>query len=144
MRILNINGKEYEFEFTFAAAEHGELVQKMFNVLTGAYIIKAGAKSQSDAMIDGVSNMVADIPHICNTAFYAGLLENNEVDVVTAKKLMHSYMKENGKSFSSMFEELKTYMEEDGFFDLSGLTEMIQKMSQSAEEVIKPKKSRTK
>lgn len=142
MAIIKIGEKEYNLEFTFAAAEHKSLVQSMFNVMSGAYIVKngmGGENSESNvaaAMIDGASEMVADIPRICRIAFYAGMLENNPVSEDEAKELMKQYMKENKLSFYRLFEDLKKYMEEDGFFDLSGLTEMLQKMNSAAEEQV--------
>lgn len=140
MRTLLIDSKEYKFEFSFEAVENKELITRMFNVLTGAYIIKASESNEKFAVIDGVASMIADIPQICKVAFYAGLLEHNTVSEEEAKNLMKSYMKESNKNFSTLFEDLKTYMEEDGFFDLSGLSEMIQKMSETEE----PKKTTKK
>ena len=43
-------------------------------------------------------------------------------------------MIENKISFYRLFEDLKKWMEDDGFFDLSGLNEMIQQMGISAEK----------
>ena len=146
MKTIKIGDKEYTLEFTFEAAECKGLVQSMFNVLSGAYILRnvAGAvggtlsKEEENTttfrcMIDGSSEMIADIPHICRIGFYAGLLENNEVSEDEAKELMKQYMKENKISFHGMYELLKQCMEDDGFFDLSGLTEMIQKMNEQME-----------
>ena len=78
--------------------------------------------------------MVADIPRICRIAFYAGLLENHDVSMDEAKDIMKQYMKENKISFYRLFEDLKKWMEDDGFFDLSGLNEMIQQMGIAAEK----------
>ena len=137
MKSIIVNEKEYKLEFTFEAAEYKELVQKMFNLLSGAYLIKGGNVVEN--VIDGAAEMVADIPHICITAFYAGLLENNPVTAEEAKSLMKIYMKDNNLSYRSLFEELKQCMEDDGFFDLSGLTEMINEMNASAEKMKTPK-----
>lgn len=136
MKNITINGREYKIEFSFEAAEHKQTVQMMFNVLSGAYIFRNGKDSDkvAMAMINGVSEMVADIPHIAKTAFYAGLLENNPVSMEEATGLMKQYMRDNKLSFNGLYEELKKCMEDDGFFDLSGLTEMIQKMNENAEE----------
>lgn len=139
MKLIKVGNKEYQLEFTFAAAECRELVQKMFNVLTMSYVSKDMSISEMENGMDknkklggfmnGVAEMVSDIPHICNTAFYAGLLENNPMSEEDSKALMRAYMKENKLSFNALFENLKTYMEDDGFFDLSGLTEMLQTMN---------------
>ena len=45
-------------------------------------------------------------------------------------------MKENELSYAVLYKEIKKWMEEDGFFKLSGLTEMLEEMSQNAEEKI--------
>lgn len=146
MKTITVENKEYTLEYTFEAAEHKQLVQKMFNVLSGAYLVKNGGTIKEDenaeataasVMIDGVSEMVSEIPHICITAFYAGLLENNPVSAEEAKAAMKSYMKENKISYRKLFEEIKQCMEDDGFFDLSGLTEMLNEMNQSIEEQAK-------
>lgn len=131
MKTLNINGKEYKLEYSFEAAEHKDTVQKMFKVLSGAYLVKANNGNVADTMIEGVSEMVADIPHIVKTAFYSGLLENHGVTEPEAYELMKAYIKENKVSFNGLFEDIKTCMEDDGFFELSGLTEMMQKMCES-------------
>lgn len=146
MKTITVENKDYVLEYTFEAAEHKELVQKMFNVLSGAYLVKRGGtikdgeNSEMQAagvMIDGVSEMVSEIPHICITAFYAGLLENNPLSADDAKAVMKTYMKENKFSYRKLFEEIKQCMEDDGFFDLSGLTEMMNEMNQSMEEQAK-------
>ena len=136
MKTIKINEKEYQVEFTFEAADYKGLVQAMFNVMSGSYIFKNGMEHGKDmsqersamAMIDGVSEMVGDLPHICHTAFYAGLLEHHKTTEAEAKKLMRLYMTENSFSYIQLYEELRKCMEEDGFFDLSGLTGMLQKM----------------
>ena len=152
MKILNINGTEYTLEYSFMAAEHNETVQKMFNVVSGAYLIKKanltseGTENKEDmasAMIDGTAEMVADMPHIVKTAFYSGLLENHNVSQEEAYTLMKQYMKENKISFRKLFEDIKTCMEDDGFFDLSGLTEMMEEMNKSVEAQTKKKTPKT-
>lgn len=140
MNTIKIGEKEYVLEFTFEAVEHKNLVQSMFNIMSGAYIVKTEENGVT-AMIDGVSAMVADIPHICKIAFYAGLLEHNPVSEEEAKTLMKEYMKENKLSYSKLFEDLKGYMEDDGFFDLSGLNDMLQTMQESAEQTKKQPKT---
>lgn len=142
MKTIKIGEKEYQMEFTFEAAECKGLVQSMFELQSGAYFAKKGLVSGDNkeatalAMIDGASEMVADVPRICRIAFYAGLLEHNPVSEGEAKELMKQYMKENKLSFNKLFEDLKQFMEDDGFFNLSGLTDMIQKMNAAAEEKV--------
>lgn len=144
MKTLSINGKEYTLEYSFSAAEHKGTVQKMFNVLSGAYLVKANNGNVADTMIDGVSEMVADVPHIVKTAFYSGLLENHKVTEEEAYELMKAYMKENKISYNGLFEDIKECMEDDGFFDLSGLTEMLMKMGESMKPTKKPQDHKKK
>lgn len=140
MKTLTIGGNEYKLEYTFKASEHKDTVQKMFKVLSGAYLMRKGVvidetdeekakEAMVNAMIDGSAEMVADVPHIVKSAFYAGLLEHNPKSEEEAYSLMKEYMKENKISFRKLFEDIKECMEDDGFFDLSGLTEMLQEMN---------------
>lgn len=145
MRTIKIGDREYILEYTFEAAEHKNTVQSFFNILSGAHVLRnsAGAVDEGSAaagMINGVSEMVADVPQVVRTAFYSGLLEHNPVSEEDAKALMRQYMKENKYSYSKLFEDIKTYMEEDGFFDLSGLNDMIERMNSSIEEAVADQK----
>lgn len=146
MKTITVNEKEYVLEFSFEAAERKEVVQDMFNILSGTYIIKnaSSGKSAGTAMLNGVTEMVADIPRIAREAFLAGLLENHKLSAAEAKEVMKSYMKENNLTYNDLFEETKTCMEDDGFFDLSGITKMIQTMNQSIEKVKPEKKGKKK
>lgn len=154
MKTINVNGNDYVLEYSFRAVEHKETVQKMFNVMSGAYLVKDAnmvdgepAKEHSLAtMIQGVSEMVADVPHIVKTAFYAGLLEHQEMSEEEVYQLLKDYMKENKLSFNKIFEDIKACMEDDGFFDLSGLNDMMERMNQnmSAAQSKKPAKRNTK
>lgn len=150
MKTLLIGGSEYKLEYTFGASEHKDTVQKMFKVLSGAYLMRKGVvidekdeekakEAMVNAMIDGSAEMVADVPHIVKSAFYAGLLEHNPKSEEEAYSLMKEYMKENKISYRKLFEDIRECMEDDGFFDLSGLTEMLQEMNKAEEK--KEKKS---
>lgn len=149
MKVLNIGEKEYTLEYSFMAAEHNETVQKMFNVVSGAYLVKRANLAEENkediavAMIEGTCEMVADIPHIVKTAFYSGLLENHNVSKEEAYTLMKQYMKENKISFRKLFDDIKECMEDDGFFDLSGLTEMMEEMNKGMEEQTKKRTPKT-
>ena len=149
MKTLTIGNKDYTLEYSFMAAEHNETVQKMFNVVSGAYLIKRSNLAEQNkedmvnAMLEGTGEMVADIPHIVKTAFYSGLLENHDVSEKEAYALMKQYMKENKISFRKLFDDIKECMEEDGFFDLSGLTEMMEEMNKSVETQTKKRTPKT-
>jgi hypothetical protein len=136
-----IKNKTYKLEYTFEAVRHKQLLKMMFDIMSGAYTTKKilAVKDENEAnavvaMLDGTSDMVADIPYICEVAFYAGLLENNPVDEVKAKDLMKQYMIDNKYSFAKLHTELKECMENDGFFDLSGINEMLEQMNKAVAE----------
>lgn len=135
MKTIKIENKEYNLEFTFEAATYKDLVQAMFNIKSGTYFLKNASDGTETSMLNGVADMISDIPMICKIAFHAGLLENHRMTMEESVKLLKSYMKENKLSFNALFEELNKCMEEDGFFDLSGLTEMMSQMEQSLEEM---------
>ncbi len=144
MKEITVGGKDYKLEFTFDAAEDKNLVQRMFNFMSGAYILKGG-KNMAQAVLDGVSDMISDIASVCVVAIHAGCIANNPVSMDEAKKITRGYLKENNSNYRKLFEEIKTWMEEDGFFDLSGINDMLNEMNKSIEEQVenskKPKKS---
>ena len=46
---LKIGEKEYKLEYSFEAAEYKEVVQKMFNIVSGAYyVLKNGADADDE------------------------------------------------------------------------------------------------
>lgn len=136
MLTIKIGEKEYDLEFTFAAADEKNLIQSMFKIVSGAYFFNHGKEeTMAAAMMNGTAEMVADLPIICKQAFYAGLKEHHEgITYEEAIEFMKAYMKENKLSFNALFQLLKTQMEEDGFFKLTGIVEMMEQMSREEEE----------
>lgn len=128
---IKVNEEEYKIEFGFEAAENKDIVQKMFNIRSGAYFVKNAQVSngEAEAVIKGTSDMVADIASVCTSAFYAGMLEHNPVSAEEAKSIMKEYMRANKLNFFTLYKQLGECMEDDGFFELSGITAMIQEMS---------------
>ncbi len=151
MKTITINGTDYKLEYSFSAAEHKDTVQKMFYMLSGAYLIKYASKVKEDkenlslaeVMLDGTSEMASEIPNIVKTAFYSGLLENHKLNEEEAYSLMKVYMKENKISYKKLFDDIKSCMEDDGFFDLSGLTEMLTQIGENV-STKEPKKNKKK
>jgi hypothetical protein len=144
---ISIKDKQYKLEYTFEAVRHKTLLKMMFDIMSGAYTTKKILAVQNEneanavvAMLDGTSDMVADIPEITEIAFYAGLLENNPVDKAEAKSLMKQYMIDNKLSFNALYTDIKKCMEDDGFFDLSGINEMLEQMNKVMTEGQKNKK----
>ena len=146
MKTIKVKGKELKLEYSFEAAENRNVVQKMFSLLSGAFVFKKMTNSNANeveeisAAFDGSAEMISEFPHVCKDAFYAGLLENNPVSEAEAKELMKQYMKDNKLSFFKLYEEIRGIMESDGFFELSGITDMLKKMSESAEQTVEEKK----
>ena len=131
MKIIEIDEKEYKLEFGFEAAEYKNLVQKMFKILCGAYVVESANNMEEPTakdVINGTASMVGDLPEICTDAFYAGLIEHNSASKEEAKALMREFMKKEKISFMKLYTILKDCMEDDGFFNLSGLTDMMEEM----------------
>lgn len=144
MKTITVNGNEYTLEFTFAAAEHKDLVNRMFKIMTMSYVAEDMKDLDGDVtvknMLDGAARQVADTPETCKIAFLAGLLEHNPKTEEEAVAIMRGYMKENKISYAKLFKEIKEWMEEDGFFDLSGLNDMIAEMYPETQETVEEKK----
>ena len=138
MKTLNIGDKEYVLEFSFMAAKHKQLINKMFKMLSGSYLGRSGLTGAEDetkadrasALIDGVADMYAEMPDTVMTAFYAGLMENNAVmNEAEAGKLLKQYFKDShdeSATFPGMFDLIKECMQDDGFFKLTGLDKMLE------------------
>lgn len=144
MKTLTIGGKDYKIEFSFEAAEHKNCVDKAFKVVSGSYMVRRGNFGEDDKqgmmemVIDGTADMVSDMPLVVPSFLYAGLLEHNPVsDEAEAKGLFKQFIKENPDddraSYYGMFDFLKQCMEDDGFFKLTGLDKLVEKMNQEAE-----------
>lgn len=136
MKTITVDGKEYKLEFDFAAAEVGELVQKMFEVKSGLYVARSAQAGNNVgvAILDGTGEMLATIPRICVLAIYAGCLEHNTVSMDEAKALLKKYMKQEKKSFRDVYNEIiYPCMEDDGFFVTSGIDKMVDSMNQAVE-----------
>jgi len=139
MQTITIGSEKYDLEFTFAAAEEKGLVQALFKVVSGAYFFSdPDEKNMMNAVINGTAEMVGDLPAISKMAFYAGLKEHQpEITAEQAENLMKAYMRENKISFNGIYQLLKTQMEEDGFFDLTGIKEMVSQMEAEAKKETK-------
>lgn len=138
MRELKIGGKIYTLKFTHKAAKCQKCVQKVFELATGASLMKGisdGNGPTISGMLTGVAVQVSEIPALCDTLVYAGLKAENPVETEEeAGDLLISYMEETGKGYAEIFESLKECLEEDGFFKISGIDQMIQSMNEAMEK----------
>lgn len=140
MKKFTVDGKEYKLEYSFEAALDNDCVQNMFNMLTGAYVYKSlpnGEQVSENqgvvAAVEGFSRMFADTPRVCISAFRAGLKENHpDVAEDEAKELMKRYMKNKKLGFNDLFNEIVECMEKDGFFKLTNLTEVLERIGNQA------------
>lgn len=107
MKKISINEKEYVLEYSFEAVEHQSVLQELFDAMFGSH------------MLCDVSVLISDVPHIVKYAFYAGLMENQEISEEEAYQLMKRYLKENKCSFNQLLEVITQCMEDDGFFQSS-------------------------
>lgn len=62
-----------------------------------------------------------------------------------AKELTRAYITEKRKTdksygYRTLFEEIKKAMEDDGFFELSGITTMLEEMANNVEEAAQEQK----
>lgn len=143
MKILTIGEKEYKLEYSFSAAMHKETINKVFKMISGGYIGQQGLlgeknetkKDIASALIDGSAIMFSEMPETVIVAFQAGLMENNAVlNQKVAAGLLKQYFAENPDSptasFPGMFNLITECMEEDGFFKLTGMDEMLKAMQE--------------
>lgn len=143
MKKFTVDGTEYKLEFSFEAAMDNNCVQKMFEMLTGAYIYKSIPGSPTAeitenmgiiATVEGFSRMFADTPMVCRIAFRAGLRENHpDLSDSEATELMKRYMKNKKFGFNDLFNDLVECMEKDGFFKLTNLDEAIKRLTAGQE-----------
>lgn len=129
MKELRIGNEVYKVEYTIEASLCNECTEKVTNLMTGFAVAET-----EDAKKQFIST-IADIPQTTLSMFYAGLLEHHGEDADKsvcnkddAKKLLKQYLSENKSSFYELMEVLIEEMGEDGFFDLIGLTKMMEKV----------------
>ncbi len=136
---LTINGKEYTLEYTIEASLYSECTEKITSLLSSV------AMSTSNEDLHGLLKNMSNIPQTTLTMFYAGLLENHSEEVESindAKALIKQLMKENKEdeslsSFYGIMLKIVDCMADDGFFEQTGLTKLLN-MSQTEEENVVP------
>lgn len=154
MKRITINNKEYTLEYSIEASLYDECTKTVMDTFVKASM-SAGYVKDGDAMaaISGVVESIANLPQKVVTLFYAGLLEHhgNSGDHsvksrAEAKNILVMYLKESGKSFVDVNNELLECIGEDNFFDLTGLSMIGKKIDEITEENMeeKPKRGRKK
>lgn len=142
-KTLTINGTDYKLEYSIEASLYRDCIDKvsgmLFNVVSG----------QASKEMQPIISAMSDIPTTAITVFYAGLLEHHGVDgdnsvpnIGTAKRLAVSILRDNDNEVKNWYDLLVICMDqmgEDGFFDLVGLSEIL-----NTEESPVPKKKATR
>lgn len=128
MKELKIGNKVYKVEFTIEASLCNECTEKVTNLMSG-FAVTDGIDDKKQFI-----STIADIPQTTLSMFYAGLLEHHgeEADNTIrskedAKKLLKQYLSESKSSFYELMGILIEEMDRDGFFDLIGLGQMLEK-----------------
>lgn len=128
MKSVTINGKEYKIEFSIEASLYEDCSGCIMDYFINAGLIDGAAQTgDTDRAVDSFKKALTSIPQRALTLFYAGLMENQpEITKERAKFLLKEYIKESGKSFSDVLNEMLKCVEEDSFFEMIGLDKMFQ------------------
>lgn len=130
MKILNIGGSDYTFEFSIEASLYNECTEKVTSLMVGI-----GAAQNGDDIREMISS-ISNVPQVAMTLFYAGLLEHHGVagdgsikSMADAKSLAKKYLSEHKDdekgNFYALMNEMMECMGDDGFFELTGLSQMM-------------------
>ena len=136
MKIINIGGKDYTFEFTIEASLYKDCAENISNLMISAM----DASNRED--IKAVISSITDIPYTALTMFYAGLMEHHGKDgdgtilnIGDAKKLIKTYFNEHKDddtgNFYGIMELMMQCMADDDFFKQIGLEQMMKQSEQS-------------
>jgi len=148
-KIIAINGAEYKLEYTIEASLYADCISSLTDMITDIGI--AEAKSDIKKML----GITANIPQIALNIFYAGLMQAHGThpdgdgrvpDKETAKKLLAAYIRDESEDSPNNFYDVVNLciaqMDEDGFFNLIGLTQMADQIGNAQTET-KPTKRKT-
>lgn len=122
--ILKIGDKEYKLEYSFEASMYSDCVSSVMRIMSGM--------AEGDA--ESVISSMADLPRTAVILLYAGLLEHHGIeadkavpDFRTAKLLAKQWILEQGEggNFYALMKLCIDQMGEDGFFDLTGVSEVM-------------------
>ena len=138
--ILNIGKKDYNIEFNIEASLNAECVDQITEFMCG--LGRAESKNPIQAILDSVK----DKPKTVLAMFYAGLLEHHGEDgdstvlsKADAKKLLKQYFaehKEDGAgNYYALYTVLLGQMEDDGFFELIGLEQTMNDLTELVKKI---------
>lgn len=141
MREITINNTTYQIKFSYRAAKYRKCVEQVFALLSGAVLMGDATDSETPKFSDiikGSCKQVGMIPELCDTMFFAGLIEDKNEDKPKTEEeagdLLITYMEENNKTYNDIYNSLMECMGEDGFFEKAGITQMLENMFKKDEE----------
>lgn len=167
-KVLNIEGKDYKLEYTMEAALFGECVEMVTKILEGFAEVSSGINDSSNIAPDealnevkerlnGFIGTISNIPSKTVSIFYAGLLEHHGTHPLgdglvpnkqVAKALLFKFMQEHkGQEegdFLGILNMILGQMEEDGFFEFTGLNKVFQAPAKKTKQPQDHKKKTTK
>ena len=127
-KTITISGNDYKLEYTIEASLYADCVKET----AGLFSSLALASEEKD--VSKIISSVANIPQTALTVFYAGLMEHHGErpdgdgkvpNIAAAKKLLTSYIREHSEdetgNFYGVLELCIEQMEEDDFFNLTGI-----------------------
>jgi len=144
MKKITIGKKEYTFEFTIEASLYDDCTKSVMDTFVKGGMAQ-GALEMKDAQgaVDALIDTIANLPQKALTLFYAGLLEHHGPEgdgsiagKPEAKRVLATYLKENNKTFRDVFEEMMEAMANDNFFDLIGLNQLTETMTEVTKEKV--------
>ena len=148
MKIINIDGIDYKFEFTIEASLYNECTESVVSLMT-----TVAEGQESGKGLKEIIQAMSDIPKTALTLFYAGLLEHHgpesfsshRIDTIKeAKVLVKKYFEEHKEdgtgNFYDVLQIMIEIMADDGFFKQIGLEQMMQEQT----EVKKPQDHKKK
>ena len=152
MKRITINNKEYTIEYSIEASLYDDCTKSVMDIFVKAGMSEHYAKhGDAQAAMDEIIGTMTSLPQRVITLFYAGLLEHHGAcgdhsikSKADAKEILKMYIKESGKSFSAVNDELMECIAEDNFFDLIGLNEMFKRAENEENLGEKPKRGRKK
>ncbi len=167
-KVLNIEGKDYKLEYTMEAALFGECVEMVTKILEGFAEVSSGINETEEISLEetftevrkrlnGFISTISNIPSKTVSIFYAGLLEHHGTHPLgdglvpsqqVAKTLLFKFMQEHkGQEEGDFFGILNMIlgqMEEDGFFEFTGLNKAFQTQEKKTKQPQDHKKKTVK
>lgn len=127
MKTIKIGGNDYKFEYTIEASLYPECSKIIMDIFVGYGKTQGYAETNNvDEMFNELVKSVSEIPQKALSLFHAGLLEHHDLSEEESKALLKDYIKESGKSFSDILNELMGIVGEDNFFELIGVDKMFE------------------